>query len=114
MSTRATYQFVPADQRFRPITTVYVHHDGYPEGAAMYLEDVETAEQFIRKNNKAEITDSHETHADTEYRYTIYEGNGLLNVEKRTNVNWSGGSVISEWDSIFDGFLTRFTENGGI
>jgi hypothetical protein len=67
MSTRATYQFITETSN----VTLYVHHDGYPEGAAHYLEDAFTAEKFLRKNERAEITESHDRHGDTDYRYTI-------------------------------------------
>tara|TARA_R100001244_G_C5157378_1_gene130554 strand:- start:629 stop:958 length:330 start_codon:yes stop_codon:yes gene_type:complete len=102
MSTRATYQFIPADQTFKPAITLYVHHDGYPAGAAEYLSGVETPEQFIRRNRKAEITDSHDTHEDTEYRYTIYEGSGLMQAQKRVS-----GTTL--WETIFEGKITQFT-----
>tara|TARA_R110002020_G_scaffold289133_1_gene504589 strand:- start:315 stop:701 length:387 start_codon:yes stop_codon:yes gene_type:complete len=121
MSTRATYQFIPADQTFRPIITLYIHHDGYPAGAAEYLSGVETPEQFIRRNRQAEITDSHDTHEDTEYRYTIYEGSGLMQAQKRDfplSVNLPAVSVrigtIQRrnpvlWETIFEGKITQFT-----
>jgi hypothetical protein len=85
MSTRATYRFEdgpkPYDYlRHGPIT-FYVHHDGYPAGAALYFYQMLTherergngglAEQFIRANEGAEFTRSHSAHGDTEYRYDI-------------------------------------------
>ena len=70
MSTRATYRFIPENS---PSTTIYIHHDGYPEGAAIYLEDAYTAEAVLAKNERAEVTESHEVHGDTEYRYDISE-----------------------------------------
>jgi len=76
MSTRATYQFITECSD----VTVYIHHDGYPQGAAQYLNEAMTAEKFIRKNENAEITISHESHADTEYRYTIE--NHIITVER--------------------------------
>ena len=76
MSTRATYQFITESSD----VTVYIHHDGYPQGAAQYLNEAMTAEKFIRKNEKSEITFSHESHADTEYRYTIE--NNIITVER--------------------------------
>tara|TARA_B110000503_G_scaffold42230_1_gene69210 strand:+ start:1070 stop:1387 length:318 start_codon:yes stop_codon:yes gene_type:complete len=76
MSTRATYQFITD---FSDVTC-YIHHDGYPQGAAQYLNEAMTAEKFIRKNEKAEITISHESHADTEYRYTI--GDNFITAER--------------------------------
>ena len=85
MSTRATYQF--HTKSYAPDTTVYIHHDGYPEGAANYIylclryamqlenkmrrfdETYFTVEDFLRCNLKAEITSEHETHTDTEFKY---------------------------------------------
>lgn len=78
MSTRATYGFHSSE---KPDITLYIHHDGYPEGAAIYASnaleepgdnlrnDYFTAEGFIRANDRAEIARSHERHSDTEYRY---------------------------------------------
>lgn len=92
MSTRATYQFV---EKNGPRTCVYIHHDGYPEGAAAYFYDTllnqskgNLATQFIRCNEGAELTKDHQQHGDTEYTYTV-EGNGpeaIINVyDKRRN-----------------------------
>jgi len=82
MSTRATYKI---DGH-----TFYIHHDGYPEGAAVYFYKMITcsnnnggfAEKFVRANEHAEFTISHETHSDTEFRYTL-EKNGELRVLHR-------------------------------
>ena len=77
MSTRATYQFI---SEWSGTHTAYIHHDGYPEGAANYLSNggdpkkpIADIDKFIRANHKAEMTASHEIHGDTEYRYTIKE-----------------------------------------
>jgi hypothetical protein len=77
MSTRATYQFNGGH-------TVYIHHDGYPTGAAVYFYNMLThpnerggfATRFIRANDGAELTGSHDSHGDTDYRYTLY-GDGV-------------------------------------
>jgi hypothetical protein len=79
MSTRATYTFLTTADDHKPSVTFYIHHDGYPEGAAQYLaaactfenERGSLAENFLRANDRAEFTGSHETHGDTEYRYTV-------------------------------------------
>ena len=76
MSTRATYQFITEVSD----VTCYIHHDGYPSGAAQYLFEAMTAEKFIRKNENAEITLNHEFHGDTEYRYTVK--NNLIAIER--------------------------------
>lgn len=83
MSTRATYQFAgertPGLNHSFPTVTVYIHHDGYPEGAACYFWNMHHVASydraplvcFIRANERAELTESHEAHGDTEYRYTL-------------------------------------------
>lgn len=80
MSTRATYEVDGY--------TFYIHHDGYPEGAAQYFKQaLEFAEgrkgnmdyspnagfteDFMRANTRAALTPSHEVHGDTEYQYTV-------------------------------------------
>ena len=94
MSTRATYEI---DR-----TTFYIHHDGYLEGAAYYFwlairEYSRLAEHdchlpfepagdgfkgaFYRANRKAEITESHAAHGDTEYRYTLNTADMLLTID---------------------------------
>jgi hypothetical protein len=86
MSTRGTYQF-NSGHNHEGITTVYIHHDNYPKGAARYFYETlinpskgNLATQFIRANPNSEITDSHEPyakpyiHGDTKYQYYI-DGN---------------------------------------
>lgn len=76
MSTRATYQF---ETRMGPKVTFYIHHDGYPSGAAFYFNNAleserngqELAARFFRANPKAEFTAGHDAHGDTEYQYTV-------------------------------------------
>jgi hypothetical protein len=73
MSTRATYEM---DGH-----TFYIHHDGYPSGAAQYFRNAveftpeapnaSFADCFIKANARAELTGSHDTHGDTDYQYTI-------------------------------------------
>jgi hypothetical protein len=92
MSTRATYLIKNADE-WTPNTCLYIHHDGYLEGAACYfynafLKDGRiNAESMIRGNEGAEITRSHDQHSDTEYRYTI-EKNNLI-AEQGHGDNWT-------------------------
>ncbi len=100
MSTRATYLFKNKDEWY-PDICIYIHHDGYPEGAAYYLHNAfsvkresaietvagyVTAETMIRGNDRAEITRAHEGHGDTEYRYTV-TGNQLV-AEKGYGDDW--------------------------
>ena len=68
MATRATYQFI---SEYTGTHTAYIHHDGYPEGAWGYIEGTNCIDAFMAKNDRAEITESHEVHGDTEYRYTM-------------------------------------------
>lgn len=115
MSTRATYEFMPSGNGLKANkTAVYIHYDGYPEGAAVYFwTALRThpnkgcpATQFIRANPEAELTGSHETHGDTEFRYTIdgdrWEDAGIK-AEKRYGKEWVAfyvGSVV--------GFLEKY------
>jgi hypothetical protein len=78
MSTRATYQ---VNGKF-----FYIHYDGYPEGAAgyFYAMIVEPnkrggfAERFLRANDDAEFTKSHDYHGDTEYCYDLDKSGSLF------------------------------------
>lgn len=83
MATRATYTFKSAGGDKH----IYIHWDGYPEGAARYfkgmmdlraeqrksLSDLRggLTEQFIRANRGAEFTKHWEVHGDTEWHYEI-------------------------------------------
>lgn len=77
MSTRATYGFKHDGIE----ATFYIHHDGYPSGAAAYFKAaIERKGQsgllmddFFRANAGAEHTVSHEAHGDTEYRYQVID-----------------------------------------
>ena len=88
MSTRATYHF----KGYLSEVTVYHHTDGYLSGAAILFSNAMkvgkklTAESFIRGNERAEITESHEIHGDTEYRYNISE----------TSCGWTAIIYVSE------------------
>lgn len=115
MSTRATYTFY---HPWRKPVTLYVHYDGYPEGAtSLYFAPMlqakgrTLAERFIRSVEDAEITDGHNAHADTEYRYDLIEDRtGHVGVVawkasyKRTDDDrWS-----KEWTPFYAGTLTDF------
>tara|TARA_R100001126_G_scaffold98785_1_gene73466 strand:- start:634 stop:1350 length:717 start_codon:yes stop_codon:yes gene_type:complete len=104
MSTRATYQFHHNDT-FKADTTIYIHSDGHPEGAAHYIyhalraaevsdilkgkKEYFTVEDFIRNNIRAEITGHHATHPDTEYKYDFRNcaGNGLFSLGSSVTVH---------------------------
>jgi hypothetical protein len=108
MSTRATYKIV--SEGGQPNITLYIHHDGYPEGAAEYfynLLNVENrrggwATQMIRANDGAEITGSHELHGDTEYRYNLYESTNSVEAIKEI------GSDNETWQTFFSGSIVDF------
>ena len=111
MATRATYQFHRKNGD-RPNTqyTVYNHWDGYPEGAKSHFEaalkvgDGLTVESFLRRNDQARLTESHEIHGDTEWKYDIWEG-------RETIIEVSGrlGSWDSpEWEIMFRDSIEEF------
>ena len=123
MSTRATYLFKDATGNSADVC-VYVHHDGYPVGAAAKLADtLETEgsshrlpEAFIRANAGAEITGGHDSHGDTEYQYTISFSPrktkaNLLVLKRDTNpiivIDPQLGGVWG-WNSIYNGDLESF------
>ncbi len=87
MATRATYQFNKKDSE---AVTIYHHWDGYIAGAAALFMNATknggeklTAESFLDANEKAEITKSHQSHGDAEYRYTINESTGNVHISVR-------------------------------
>lgn len=86
MATRATYQFNKSNSE---AVTIYHHWDGYISGAAtLFMKATKngeklTAESFLNANEKAEVTESHESHGDTEYRYTINESTGNIHISVR-------------------------------
>ena len=103
MSTRATYQFI---SEWSGTHTVYIHHDGYPEGAAQYFTKENGApivkvETFLRCNEKAELTKSHEIHGDSEFRYTVKGGHLLA--QKRVN-------FTDKFDTFWNGSVADFVQ----
>jgi hypothetical protein len=116
MSTRATYSFKNSLEEWTPETCIYIHYDGYPEGAASYfwamlhLENLrgDQATRFIRANDLAEITLSHEAHGDTEYRYSV-DGNQLT-AYKRVG-DWSENEP--NFDEFFSGTWYEFVNKYG-
>lgn len=108
MSTRATYSFI--DKRNHK-TFVYIHYDGYLEGAAMYFYKTiinpskgNFATQFIRANPLAEITISHEKHGDTDFKYDI-TGSGL---EAEVNAYQLGERNLSKFSGSMRDFITQY------
>ncbi len=113
MSTRATYRFenrLRANCASHPALTLYIHHDGYPSGAAAYFWEAHhfanwkggLVMQFIRANPNAELTDSHEIHGDTEYRYSFTDG--TLKAEK----SFYDSADTKRWRVIFEGPYWEF------
>ena len=104
MSTRATYQ-IRASRA--PTATFYIHHDGYPEGAAAYFDAMLAtfsaresggyAEAFLRGNLRAELTTNHDEHGDTEYRYTLTipadSAPPQLAIDTRKRAGWARETV---------------------
>lgn len=95
MSTRATYKF--AAHGYRAGVCFYVYHDGYPVGAASkFLEAIKfspdagnsfsfqgpLSDRFFRANKNAEFTEDHDSHGDTEWRYTFDPANNRILVEE--------------------------------
>ena len=88
MSTRACYSFKAT--KHRPHVIIYIHHDGYCEGAAYYmynalnLHDALTPDAFLRANDRAEITT--EIHGDIDFHYKIDgpQHDSLVTFDKRT------------------------------
>lgn len=116
MSTRATYEF---NGKQHPRTTFYIHHDGYPEGAATYYllpaiergsRDATLAEAFLRANDKGEFTDGHRAHGDTEYRYTIDTDKMRIRVEARSYYDPNGNPAAHRWGLSYEGPLADFIE----
>lgn len=113
MATRATYEI--ENHLF------YIHHDGYPQGAAKYLFEALTdnytipfGEAFARSNKKAEPIWSHDEHSDTEYRYIVktvpYQLNEtdmtkMIRVDKKSYNNLTG---LSYWATDYFGTLVNF------
>ena len=88
MSTRATYHFL-ADGPHVPSTAIYIHYDGFPDGAARHLWTIFTgakqrgcmATRLLANCEFSELTVSHAAHSDTEYRYTIANQRSGLNAD---------------------------------
>tara|TARA_R110001599_G_C12124717_1_gene649213 strand:+ start:465 stop:848 length:384 start_codon:yes stop_codon:yes gene_type:complete len=112
MSTRATYKFV---SDWAGTHTAYIHHDGYPIGAAGYLNNqgraISSINTFIRANEQAEITADHDSHADTDYRYTI-DGT-YITAEERVKEDafghtWQTDKFKTFWEGDIEDFLIIF------
>lgn len=108
MSTPATYSFL--GEAPSPLaTTLYLHLDGYEQGAANYFRAMLRADQgasavaFIRANTQADLVTGHKVWLNTCYRYTLNELHLLA--EKRVE------NYVDEWTTVFEGDLVDFLNN---
>lgn len=118
MSTRGTYSFEPEGRGF--VTTMYIHFDNYPSGAARYFEAaLERAEDageplpsaFFRANEGAEFTMSHDAHGDTQYRYKAKEIKGLSPGSRTWTLDvYQKKWEPERWDLIYSGSIEGFIE----
>jgi len=113
MSTRATYKFSNTSLAGEDVT-VYIHHDGYPLGAAHYFmnavnEKMDSGkpllEAFITANDGALITRDHEAHGDTDYRYST-DGKTIL-VQKR-EITFTDDGYKDKWFDLHELTLHEF------
>lgn len=113
MSTRATYTFSNTALAGEDVT-VYIHHDGYPMGAAEYFRKAmdekldsgrQLLEAFIAANDRAMITRCHEAHGDTDYRYTT-DGKQIT-VEHR-KIEFTDKGYSETWNTITESSLDDF------
>ena len=110
MSTRATYSF--ENERTGVTNTVYIHHDGYPKGAAQYMYDAikqgsaDFFFAFIRANERAEATESHDAHSDTEWRYVFYHQGTQVQVQSKS---WNDDGE-PEWNEYANCSIAEFIE----
>ena len=114
MSTRATYLFTNNSMAAEDVC-VYIHHDGYPMGAAGYFRKALSMakshrrpilEAFIAANMGAQITRNHEVHGDTEYRYTIDRKD--VRVDERISSFTEQDGFQSYWKTIYSGSIDEF------
>ena len=110
MATRATYKFKDNGWSGTDVT-VYIHHDGYPSGAAEYFRAAcesgrQGVEGFIAANERAEITRDHSAHGDTDYRYTVRKGQ--LEVEARKLRTNGDMELVESWETIYEGTIADF------
>ena len=119
MGTRATYQFLGQYSDAANALVIYSHWDNYPSGAAANLLSAacEYAKggrfeprkyrlntiEFIRAVPGAEITESHESHGDTEYRY-ICSGRTV----SAYKAVYNEGSNDTVFELFFEGDLQTF------
>jgi hypothetical protein len=126
-NTRAVYTFVgDGNQEYH----VYKHHDGYPTGAAKWIDNAkrlawplprfepdEFGASFIAANKGGaggvRLTHHYNNHGDLEYRYVIREEGRDVRVTAFEIVygedDAKEGAWKNDWRMIFDGSLSAFT-----
>ena len=115
MSTRANYEFY-ANGKLQ--TRFYIHHDGYPQGAAVYFHKALLkngghalhsyfTDAFYRANENCEISPN--VHSDIEYLYQYDVELEILSVIK-IDYYWDEDKqeYIKSEDIIFKGTVHRF------
>jgi hypothetical protein len=123
MGTRATYNIKSEDGLD---TFIYQHWDNYPTGASLSFykalnfnlgvsrcgQDVPyiLAENFIRANEDARLTESHEIHGDTEYRYDLNKNHLTAWRLSDYGTDWSnhGHTTSDDFEMFFSGDLDEF------
>ena len=113
MSTRATYTFSNTALAGEDVT-VYIHHDGYPMGAAEYFrkamdEKIDTGrpllEAFIAANDRSMITRCHEAHGDTDYRY---DTDGKVVTIHHRSIEFTDDGYSEKWSCVYHGDIDEF------
>jgi hypothetical protein len=118
MSTRATYRFINARDYGPDEATLYIHHDGYPSGAASYLYNMLIhpnrrgfgVEAMLRANDGAELTESHDAHGDTEYRYDVTGNDAGAQIVARARSGPWARNAEPTWKIIYSGTLAEFID----
>lgn len=127
MATRATYRFDDQrgikDRQYERVD-IYIHHDGYPAGAAEYFKIALDAkressissgnprrgllESFLTGNKRSEITHNYTKHKDTEYHYILIQFEDEYQFQAFSK-NIEGG----DFHMFFDGTLEEFINQYG-
>ena len=120
MSTRATYQFI---SERKGAHTAYIPHAGHPQGAARYLngrtfspikeDPITSIATFMRANDEAEMTSSHEAHGNAAYRYTIKVDDidgSQLTAQRRTRWARLDDTFETFWQGSVDDFIREYAD----
>ena len=117
MATRATYQF----KTNYTAATVYIHWDGYLQGAAHYFNEALNAWKanrkrdvissllacFVYANDQATITGGHEAHGDTDFRYDVECKGGNFQIKAYKRVSYSSEAFELVFIGSLDDFITN-------